>query len=100
MCSFAPCPGPDQLRLEDRSREASSLSRQLEQSLADGRRLEEEARDKALQRERNAQARILELEAHINRLKTDLHQTKRSKEDVRRPDLVPPPKSQSAHTES
>ncbi|XP_038045814.1 outer dense fiber protein 2-like isoform X2 [Patiria miniata] len=74
----------NQLRIEDKTRENSSLSRQLEQAISDSRRLEEESREKAVQRERNAQARILDLEAQLNRVKGEIHQSKRAKEDAER----------------
>ncbi|XP_022099151.1 outer dense fiber protein 2-like isoform X2 [Acanthaster planci] len=74
----------NQLRLEDKTRENSSLTRQLEQAISDSRRLEEEGREKAIQRERNAQARIMDLESQLNRIKGEVHQTKRAKEDAER----------------
>ena len=58
------------------------MTRQLEQAIADTRRLEEEAREKAIQRERNSQARILDLESQLSRCKTEVLQVKRHKEDV------------------
>ncbi|XP_072015734.1 outer dense fiber protein 2-like isoform X2 [Amphiura filiformis] len=74
----------NQMRLEEKTRENSSLTRQLEQSIADTRRLEEEAREKAMQRERNSQARILDLESQLSRNKTEVLQIKRQKEDAER----------------
>ena len=44
--------------------------------------MEEEGREKAIQRERNAQARILDLESQSSRCKTEVLQVKRQKEDV------------------
>lgn len=71
-----------QLTIEEQKRENSGLIRQLEQSIADSRRLEEESREKALARERNSQARILDLEAQHSRVKSELIQNRRQKEDV------------------
>ncbi len=42
-----------QLRLDEKSRENSSLSRQLEAALADSRRVTEQSRDKAACKVRN-----------------------------------------------
>nr|XP_054769578.1 outer dense fiber protein 2-like [Lytechinus pictus] len=71
-----------QLNLEEQKRENSGLIRQLEQSIADSRRLEEESREKALARERNSQARVLDLEAQLSRVKSELIQNRRQKEDL------------------
>ncbi|XP_071509916.1 outer dense fiber protein 2-like [Diadema antillarum] len=73
-----------QLRLEEKTRDSTSLTRQLEQSVADNRRLEDEAREKALARERTSQARILDLEAQLSRIKGEVVQTRRQKEDMER----------------
>ena len=70
------------MRLEEKTKEASTLSRQLEQSLSDIRRVEEESREKAISRERNSQARMLDLESQLSRVKAEILQVRRQKEDV------------------
>lgn len=70
------------MRLEEKTTEASTLSRQLEQALGDIRRVEEESREKAISRERNSQARILDLESQLSRVKSEILQIRRQKEDV------------------
>ena len=58
------------------------MTRQLEQAIADSRRQEDEAREKAVARERTSQARILDLEAQLSRVKSEQVQIRRQKEDV------------------
>lgn len=60
----------------------ASLQRQLDGAVADSRKSGEMERDSAAARERVAQSRIVELETQITRLKTDILQLRKSKEDV------------------
>uniref|UniRef100_A0A8C3H1W5 Outer dense fiber protein 2 n=1 Tax=Corvus moneduloides TaxID=1196302 RepID=A0A8C3H1W5_CORMO len=69
-----------QLRLEEKSRECSSLARQLEVAIEDV----EQARERAVSRERAAQSKMLDLETQLSRNKTELNQLRRSKEDAER----------------
>uniref|UniRef100_A0A452IVX3 Outer dense fiber protein 2 n=1 Tax=Gopherus agassizii TaxID=38772 RepID=A0A452IVX3_9SAUR len=73
-----------QLRLEEKTRECSSLARQLEMAIEDAKRQVEQTRDRAASRERAAQSKMLELETQLSRMKTELNQLRRSKEDSER----------------
>ncbi|KAM7033484.1 outer dense fiber protein 2 isoform 1-T1 [Acridotheres tristis] len=73
-----------QLRLEEKSRECSSLARQLEMAIEDAKRQVEQARERAVSRERAAQSKVLDLETQLSRNKTELNQLQRSKEDAER----------------
>ncbi|XP_058709807.1 outer dense fiber protein 2 isoform X1 [Poecile atricapillus] len=73
-----------QLRLEEKSRECSSLARQLEMAIEDAKRQVEQARERAVSRERAAQSKMLDLETQLSRNKTELNQLHRSKEDAER----------------
>ncbi|CAJ0968269.1 unnamed protein product [Ranitomeya imitator] len=87
----------NQLRLEEKTRECASLSRQLEASIEDSRRQAsrdiydysneaqvEQTRDRASSKERVTQSKILDLETQLSRTKTELNQFRRSKEDAER----------------
>ncbi|XP_063030488.1 outer dense fiber protein 2 isoform X2 [Melospiza melodia melodia] len=73
-----------QLRLEEKSRECSSLARQLEMAIEDAKRQVEQARERAVSRERAAQSKVLDLETQLSRNKTELNQLHRSKDDAER----------------
>ncbi|XP_063000949.1 outer dense fiber protein 2 isoform X1 [Elgaria multicarinata webbii] len=73
-----------QLRLEEKTRECSSLARQLEMAIEDTKRQLEQARDRAAARERASQSKILDLETQLSRVKSELNQTRRSKDDAER----------------
>ncbi|XP_062361374.1 outer dense fiber protein 2 isoform X3 [Cinclus cinclus] len=73
-----------QLRLEEKSRECSSLARQLEMAIEDAKRQVEQARERAVSRERAAQSKVLDLETQLSRNKTELNQLHRTKEDAER----------------
>ncbi|XP_066188777.1 outer dense fiber protein 2 isoform X1 [Sylvia atricapilla] len=73
-----------QLRLEEKSRECSSLARQLEMAIEDAKRQVEQARERAVSRERAAQSKMLDLETQLSRNKTELNQLHRNKEDAER----------------
>ncbi|XP_054249274.1 outer dense fiber protein 2 [Indicator indicator] len=73
-----------QLRLEEKSRECSSLARQLETAIEDAKRQVEQTRGRAASRERAAQAKLLDLETQLSRNKMELNQLRRSKDDAER----------------
>ncbi|XP_064026965.1 outer dense fiber protein 2 isoform X3 [Pogoniulus pusillus] len=73
-----------QLRLEEKSRECSSLARQLEMAIEDAKRQVEQTRERAASRERAAQSKLLDLETQLSRNKTELNQLRRSKDDAER----------------
>jgi len=79
----------DQIRdltrqLEDKTKETSSLARQLEISLVDAKRADSEGKEKANAREREFQSQVLQLETQLSHSKTETCQAKRDKEDVDR----------------
>ncbi|XP_059720900.1 outer dense fiber protein 2 isoform X2 [Haemorhous mexicanus] len=73
-----------QLRLEEKSRECSSLARQLEMAIEDAKKQVEQARERAVSRERAAQSKVLDLETQLSRNKTELNQLHRCKDDAER----------------
>ncbi|OXB69134.1 hypothetical protein ASZ78_009610 [Callipepla squamata] len=73
-----------QLRLEEKSRECSSLARQLEMAIEDAKQRVEQTRDRAASRERAAQSKMLDLETQLSRTKTELNQLRRNKDDAER----------------
>uniref|UniRef100_A0A8B9ETX5 Outer dense fiber protein 2 n=1 Tax=Anser cygnoides TaxID=8845 RepID=A0A8B9ETX5_ANSCY len=73
-----------QLRLEEKTRECSSLARQLEMAIEDAKRQVEQTRERATSRERAAQSKVLDLETQLSRTKTELNQLRRNKDDVKR----------------
>ncbi|XP_068513505.1 outer dense fiber protein 2 isoform X2 [Anas acuta] len=73
-----------QLRLEEKTRECSSLARQLEMAIEDAKRQVEQTRERATARERAAQSKMLDLETQLSRIKTELNQLRRNKDDAER----------------
>ncbi|XP_057230582.1 outer dense fiber protein 2 isoform X2 [Malurus melanocephalus] len=73
-----------QRRLEEKSVECSSLARQLEMAIEDAKRQVENARERAVSRERAAQCRMLDLESQLSRNRTELNQLRRTREDAER----------------
>ncbi|XP_027725312.1 outer dense fiber protein 2 isoform X2 [Vombatus ursinus] len=73
-----------QLRLEEKTRECSSLARQLENAIEDAKRQVEQTRERAVSKERTAQNKILDLETQLSRTKTELNQLRRSRDDADR----------------
>ncbi|KAM8796745.1 outer dense fiber protein 2 [Eudromia elegans] len=73
-----------QLRLEEKTRECSSLARQLEMAIEDAKRQVEQTRERAASREKAAQSKVLDLETQLSRTKTELNQLRRSKDDAER----------------
>ncbi|XP_039620251.1 outer dense fiber protein 2-like isoform X2 [Polypterus senegalus] len=74
----------NQLRLEEKSRECSLLTRQTDNAIEDARRQMDQTRERALSKEHSTQAKILDLEAQLSRTKTEINQLRRSKEDAER----------------
>ncbi|XP_041666127.1 outer dense fiber protein 2 isoform X2 [Cheilinus undulatus] len=74
----------NQLRLEEKSRECSLLSRKLEEALEDARQQMSETRERAVTKERSTQSKILELETKLSRMTSEINQLQRSKEEVER----------------
>ncbi|KAM9841740.1 outer dense fiber protein 2 [Aulostomus maculatus] len=73
-----------QLRLEEKSRECSSLSRKLEEALKDARQQMSETRERAATKENSTQSKILSLETQLSRTTSEINQMRRSKEEVER----------------
>ncbi|XP_010155651.1 PREDICTED: outer dense fiber protein 2 isoform X3 [Eurypyga helias] len=73
-----------QLWLEEKTRECSSLARQLEMAIEDAKKQVEQTRERAASRERAAQSKMLDLETQLSRNKTELNQLRRSKDDAER----------------
>ncbi|BFZ20551.1 hypothetical protein BsWGS_23587 [Bradybaena similaris] len=74
----------DSLRLEEKVRENTSLTRQLENALSDNRRQQEQSRDRYLSKERTYQSRIVDLETQLNQIRADQTRLKREKEENER----------------
>ncbi|XP_056260329.1 outer dense fiber protein 2 isoform X3 [Seriola aureovittata] len=74
----------NQLRLEEKTRECSQLSRKLEEALDDARHQMSETRERAATKERSTQAKILDLETQLSRTTSEINQLKRNKEEVER----------------
>ncbi|XP_031735021.1 outer dense fiber protein 2 isoform X3 [Anarrhichthys ocellatus] len=74
----------NQLRLEERTRECSLLSRKLEEALGDAHQQMSETRGLAATKERSTQYKILDLEAQLSRTTSEISQLRRSKEEVER----------------
>ncbi|XP_036835528.1 outer dense fiber protein 2 isoform X8 [Oncorhynchus mykiss] len=71
-----------QKQLEERARECSILSKQLEQAFKDGQREADQSLERALFKERSIQTKALDLESQLGLRKTELSQLRRSKEDM------------------
>ncbi|XP_038864917.1 outer dense fiber protein 2-like isoform X2 [Salvelinus namaycush] len=73
-----------QKQLEERARECSILSKQLEQAFEDGQREADQSLAQALFKERSIQTKALDLESQLGLRRTELSQLRRSKEDMER----------------
>ncbi|XP_064867574.1 outer dense fiber protein 2-like isoform X5 [Oncorhynchus nerka] len=71
-----------QKQLEERARECSILSKQLEQAFKDGQREADQSLERALFKDRSIQTKALDLESQLGLRKTELSQLRRSKEDM------------------
>ncbi|XP_078127046.1 outer dense fiber protein 2 isoform X4 [Sander vitreus] len=74
----------NQLRLEEKTRECSLLSRKLEGALGDARQQMSETRGLAATKERSTQSKILDLETQLSRTTSEINQLRHSKEEVER----------------
>lgn len=73
-----------QERLEEQRNENARLMQQLETALADARRQADVQKEKALSKERTAQARIFDLESQLTRSTATAEQFKRGKDEAER----------------
>ncbi|KAM9360764.1 outer dense fiber protein 2-like [Symphorus nematophorus] len=73
-----------QQQLEEKTRECSVLSRQLQQTLDDAQRQVEESMQRVLAKERVSQSKALDLQSQLSRAKTEQSQLQRSKEEMER----------------
>ncbi|KAL0965143.1 hypothetical protein UPYG_G00277360, partial [Umbra pygmaea] len=74
----------NQLRLEEKSRECTLLTRQLEEALEDARRQVSQTRERAASKERSSQSKVVDLEAQLSRITTELTALRRGKEEAER----------------
>uniref|UniRef100_A0A0B7A1L7 Outer dense fiber protein 2 n=2 Tax=Arion vulgaris TaxID=1028688 RepID=A0A0B7A1L7_9EUPU len=74
----------ESMRLEEKARENASLTRQLENALTDGRKHNEQSRDRYLTKERTYQSRIVDLESQLSQMRADQTRLKREKEENER----------------
>ncbi|XP_044028974.1 outer dense fiber protein 2 isoform X3 [Siniperca chuatsi] len=74
----------NQLRLEEKTRECSLLSRKLEESLDDAHQQMSETRERAATKEHSTQSKILDLETQLSRTTSEINQLRRTKEEVER----------------
>ncbi|XP_038589839.1 outer dense fiber protein 2 [Micropterus salmoides] len=74
----------NQLRLEEKTRECSLLSRKLEESLNDAHQQMSETRERAATKEHSTQSKILDLETQLSRTTSEINQLRRNKEEVER----------------
>ncbi|XP_026153235.1 outer dense fiber protein 2 isoform X3 [Mastacembelus armatus] len=74
----------NQVRLEEKTRECSLLSRKLEEALDDAHQQMLETRDHAATKERSTQSKMMELETQLSKTTTEINQMQRSKEQVER----------------
>ncbi|XP_059213980.1 outer dense fiber protein 2 [Centropristis striata] len=74
----------NQLRLEEKTRECSLLSRKLEEALCDARQQMSETRGLTATKERSNKSKILDLETELSRTTSEMNQLRRSKEEAER----------------
>ncbi|XP_041854833.1 outer dense fiber protein 2-like isoform X2 [Melanotaenia boesemani] len=73
-----------QQQLEEKSRECSVLSRQLQQTLDDAQRQVDDSMQRVLAKERVSQSKALDLQSQLSQAKTELSQLQRNKEEMER----------------
>ncbi|XP_073322215.1 outer dense fiber protein 2-like [Pagrus major] len=73
-----------QQQLEEKTRECSVLSRQLQQTLEDAQRQVDDSMQRVLAKERGSQSKALDLQSQLSRAKTEQSQLQRSKEEMER----------------
>uniref|UniRef100_A0A8B9L7G7 Outer dense fiber protein 2 n=1 Tax=Astyanax mexicanus TaxID=7994 RepID=A0A8B9L7G7_ASTMX len=71
-----------QVRLEEKSRECSILTRQLEEALDDARRQVTHTREHAASKERITQSKVIDLESQLSRTTSELNKLRRAKEEA------------------
>ncbi|KAH9498966.1 Outer dense fiber protein 2 [Bulinus truncatus] len=74
----------ESLRLEEKTRENASLTRQLENALSDNRQIQEHSRERFAAKERTYQSRIVDLETQLSQLRAEQAKLKREKEENER----------------
>ncbi|XP_068576882.1 outer dense fiber protein 2-like isoform X2 [Cebidichthys violaceus] len=73
-----------QQQLEEKTRECSVLSRQLQQTLDDAHRQVDDSMQRVLTKERASQSKALDLQSQLSRAKSEQSQLQRSKEELER----------------
>ncbi|XP_008298096.1 outer dense fiber protein 2 [Stegastes partitus] len=73
-----------QQQLEEKTRECSVVSRQLQQTLDDAQRQVDSSMQRVLAKEKASQSKALDLQSQLSRAKTELSQVQRSKEEMER----------------
>ncbi|XP_072243374.1 outer dense fiber protein 2-like [Leuresthes tenuis] len=73
-----------QHQLEEKTRECSVLSRQLQQTLDDAQKQVDERMQRVLAKERSSQSKALDLQSQLSRAKSELSQLQRNKEEMER----------------
>ncbi|XP_036954521.1 outer dense fiber protein 2-like isoform X1 [Acanthopagrus latus] len=73
-----------QQQLEEKTRECSVLSRQLQQTLEDAQKQVDDSMHRVLAKERASQSKALDLQSQLSRAKTEQSQLQRSKEEMER----------------
>ncbi|XP_049434354.1 outer dense fiber protein 2-like isoform X1 [Epinephelus fuscoguttatus] len=73
-----------QQQLEEKSRECSVLSRQLQHALDDAQRQVDSSMQRVLAKERASQSKALDLQSQLSRARTEQSQLQRSKEEMER----------------
>ncbi|XP_051277724.1 outer dense fiber protein 2-like isoform X2 [Dicentrarchus labrax] len=71
-------------QLDEKTRECSVLSRQLQQTLDDAQRKVDSSMQRVLAKERASQSKALDLQSQLSRAKTEQTQLQRSKEEMER----------------
>uniref|UniRef100_A0A3Q0R1H9 Outer dense fiber protein 2 n=1 Tax=Amphilophus citrinellus TaxID=61819 RepID=A0A3Q0R1H9_AMPCI len=74
----------NQLRLKEKTRECSLLSRRLEDALDDARQQMSETRERVASKQQSTQSKILDLETQLSRTTSEINQLRRSKEQMER----------------
>ncbi|XP_042343853.1 outer dense fiber protein 2-like [Plectropomus leopardus] len=73
-----------QQQLDEKTRECSVLSRQLQQTLEDAQRQVDSSMQRVLAKERASQSKALDLQSQLSRAKSEQSQLQRSKEEMER----------------
>ncbi|KAL6114910.1 odf2 [Pungitius sinensis] len=73
-----------QQQLEEKTRECSAVSRQLQQAVEDAQRQVDDGMQRVLAKERASQSKALELQSQLSRARTEQSQLQRSKAEMER----------------